>query len=243
MDKKILYDILKSESEILSSDEIESIMNEELDKSPLDMDTDLIDRCLEALNTADEEKQNKRKKKYRIGKVILAAAIFAAVIGVSIPVCAKHFSINVPEGIVTVYKDCFKIDLNPDEYVFDVNEQLESDSLDSIVLPKMLFESSAKIKNYKLSKYDTYNVYKFDFSNEDVKGCVTITEDCNGNEFGDKKLSSNFENFEAFDVNGITVLVCGMDNNNYINYFVDGTEYEIAIECDYETACRIAKGI
>ena len=61
MNKEILYEILNSKSETLSSAEIESILNEELDKSPQEMDTDLVDLCLEALNLVDEKKLNNRK--------------------------------------------------------------------------------------------------------------------------------------------------------------------------------------
>lgn len=54
MNKKTLYEILSSKSEKLSSTDIEAILNDELDKHPDKMDTDLVDLCLIALNTVDE---------------------------------------------------------------------------------------------------------------------------------------------------------------------------------------------
>lgn len=240
MNKEILYKILTSESETLSSAEIESIMNEELDKSPQDMDTDLIDLCLEALNNIDEEKPNKRKKKCRIGKILLAASIFAAVIGISIPACAKYLNINVPDGIVTVYKDCFSIDLMPDEYVDDIYGQLEHDGVDNAFMPMLISEPSVKIKEYSMSADDNATLYAFDFYNEEIQGQATIIKyNSYDSTMGKGKVSSTFEKFKTFDVDDINVLVCGNDKASYILYIVDDIEYNISIECNYEMACQI----
>lgn len=49
MDKNILIEILKSKNDDISVKEIEDSLNEELSKSPEEMDTDLVDLCLKAL--------------------------------------------------------------------------------------------------------------------------------------------------------------------------------------------------
>jgi hypothetical protein len=244
MNKEILYEILNSKSEILSSTEIENIMNEELDKSPQDMDTDLIDLCLDALNTFDEEKLNKRKKKYRFGKTLIAAAIFVLVIGITIPVCAKYLSINVPEGIVAIYNECFNIDISQDDYIDDIYGQLEQDGIDDIVLPKLIFETDSIISNYTFSNDNNALIVSFDFSNDAIIGSVTI-EKYEQYEFfsGTGKISSEFENIEYFNINDISVLVFGIDDKSYISYSVDKTDYCISLNCDYKTACQIAKTI
>ncbi|MGN1122895.1 MAG: hypothetical protein ACI4RR_01010 [Eubacterium sp.] len=243
MNKEILYEILNSESESLSSAEIEGILNEELDKSPEEMDTDLIDLCLDALNTVDDEKLNKRKFKVRISRILIAAVIFVLLIGISIPVCAKFFSVDVPDGIVSFYNDCFKIDISNDEYIDDILGQLEQEGLENVVLPKIVFSLETTVSNYVIEDSNNSKYIDFDFKNDNIAGHVEIQQYNTDYNFviGNKKINSDYENIEYFDVNDISVLVFYNNGVSYINYLIDNIEYNIFIYCDYETACQIAK--
>lgn len=245
MNKEILYEILKSKSETLSSAEIESILNEELDKSSDEMDTDLVDLCLEALNTVDEKKLNIRKHKIKFSKILIAAVIFVTAIIITIPVCAKYLNINVPEGMVTIYKECFNIDISKDVLIDDVFGQLEQDGINDIVLPKLVFYPNTQNCNYTKESMENYTMYGFDFIDDDITGHVTLQAYNDSYEFvvGNKKVSSSYEKIEYFEVNELTVLVFYNDDTSYINYSNNNTEYNIVINCDYETACQIAKTI
>lgn len=244
MNKEILYEILNSKSERLSSAEIEGILNEELDKSPEEMDTDLVDLCLDALNTADGEQLNKRKHKVRISRILVAAVILVLLIGICIPVCAKYFSIDVPDGIVSFYNDCFNVDISNDEYVDNINGQLKQDGIMDAALPKILFSSETKISNYKLDNNSSNLIVDFAFSNDEIDGYVTI-EEYNIYSFinGQNKASNEFENIKQIEINGLSVLVFCNDSVSYISYTVNYTEYNITLYCDYETACQIAETI
>lgn len=241
MNKEILYEILKSESESLSTAEIEGILNEELDKSPDEMDTDLVDLCLEALTTVDEEKLNKRKRKIRIERLLIAAIIFALLIGLSVPVCAKFFSIDVPDGVVSFYNDCFNIDISQDGRVDDILARLERDGISDAVLPKAVFSAETEISYYEL-KFDSE--VDFSFSCSDINGYVTIEKhdayDFVENQY---KATDAFDNVKQLDVNGLSVLVFCNNDVSYISYAVNNVEYNIAVYCDYETACQIAETI
>lgn len=243
MNKEILYEILNSKSETLSSAEIESILNEELDKSPQEMDTDLVDLCLEALNTVDEKKLNNRKKKYRLSKILIAAALFALIIGISIPVCAKYLNVNVPEGIVTFYNDCFKIDISNNEYVYDIAAQLTEDGISDVILPRIIFSPETRIYNYDISNSPYADTYKFEFCRSDYDGLITIQVFNSGFDFATEntKTASKFENVEYFEINEIPIVVFGADDISYIQYVDDNIEYNIQIHCNYESACQIAK--
>lgn len=243
MNKEILYEILNSKSETLSSTEIESILNEELDKSPQEMDTDLVELCLEALNTVDEKKLNNRKKKYRLSKILIAAALFALVIGISIPVCAKYLNVSVPEGIVTLYKDCFNIDISNNEYVDDIAAQLIEDGISEVILPEMIFSLETNIYNYCVNNNPYADTYKFAFCCSDYEGIITIQVFNSNFDFAIKntKTTSEFEKVEYFEINEIPIVVFGTDDISYIQYVDDNIEYNIQLYCDYESACQIAK--
>ena len=245
MNNETLYEILISKSEALSSVEIESILNEELDKSPDEMDTDLVDLCLEALNTVDEKKLNMRKRKVNIGKILIAAVIFVTAILISIPVCAKFLNINVPDGIATLYKDCFHINILQDEYIKDIVGLLEEDGIDNAILPNMIFVPETKNSDY--SKEETGNCTRinFNFTDNEIEGYVNIQKYNLGYDFfvEEDKESLEFEQIDYFDINGIKILVFGNNDISHVLYATDNIEYDFFIKCDHDTACKIAKSI
>lgn len=238
MNKEILYEILNSESESLSTAEIESILNEELDKSPEEMDTDLVDLCLDALETVGEKKLNKRKHRIRISRVLIAAVIFVLMIGLSIPACARFFSIDVPDGIVKFYNDCFNVDLSNDEGIDNINGQLKQDGIVDVALPDIIFSKETIITDYHLD-----NGIEFAFSNDEINGYVTIQIYDHDYDFfiGQQKENSEFEQIDYLHINDVDIIILSNDDTSHIQYFVNNIEYNIYIHCDYETALQIAK--
>lgn len=245
MNNETLYEILSSKSETLSSVEIESILNDELDKSPDEMDTDLVDLCMEALYTVDKKKLNNHKRKINISKILIAAVIFVTAILISIPVCAKFLNINVPDGIVTLYKDCFYIDISSNGTIKDIVGRLEEDGINDAILPNILFVSETKNSDYSKEENISYKMINFNFTNNEIDGHITIQKYNSGYDFfvDEDNASSEFEQIDYFDINGVKVLVFGNSDISYIKYAIDNTEYNFFIECDHDTACQIAKTI
>lgn len=243
MNKEILYEILKSKSEKLSAAEIESIMNEELDKSTSTMDTDLIDLCLEALESAEKEQLNKRRVRLKVSRILIAAVIFVLVIGISIPACAKHFNVTIPEGIVTFYSDCFNVDLSQKEYIDDLLGQLEQDGINSVILPELFIYPETEIFNYSLTDFEKSNIISFDFCNMQIEGHVDIQRNPNNfdNAYLNDKATVEFENVDYIETKGISVLVFEKNDVSCIFYRKNDIEYNITIKCNYETAYQIAK--
>lgn len=241
MNKEILYEILNSESECLTTAEIDGILNEELDKSADEMDTDLVDLCLEALSTVDQKQLNKKKRKLNFTKLLVAAIIFVLLVGIGIPVCARFFSINVPEGIVSFYDDCFSIDISKDEGVSDILAQLQQDGVSDAVLPKVIFSPDTVVSDYHSGSDNSIDV-EFSFTNGDIYGYVSL-KNYDDLGFDNDKATVEFEKVNEFNVNGNSVLVFGNNEFSYIYYCKDGIAYDISVNCDYETACQIAKTI
>ena len=245
MNKEILYEILNSKSESLSLADIDSILNEELDKSPEEMDTDLVELCLDALLNADEKKLNTSKHKFRITKILIAAVIFVLIIGTSIPACAKFFNVHLPEGVVSFYKDCFNLDLSDKEYVQDITAQLEKDGVEEAAFPNLIFDIDTEISEYVVKNTAEEKYIRFDFENTDINGYVVLkirSKDAVVN-VDQKKEASEFKKADSLNVNGVEVLVFANDDVSHIMYMRNNVEYNIYIYTDYETACKIAKTI
>ena len=83
MDKDTLKEILQTDSLMLSVAEIEAILDEELEKPPEEMDTDLIERCALAIESLKNNNRpfTKRKSLYKT-IVVIAAAILLLFAGI-----------------------------------------------------------------------------------------------------------------------------------------------------------------
>ena len=236
MNKDILYEILNSEYENLSSAEIEGILNEELDKSPEEMDTDLVELCLDALNSAGEKKLNKRRLRVRLSRILIAAVIFVLLIGIAIPVCAKYFSVSFSDGVVKFYDDCFSVDLSNNDYVQDLDGNLEQDG---IVQPE------TKISSYESEECDGITNINFEFQCGEIQGSVIIVDYEKSNDLisNQGKVNSKCKYVNKIDKGEFSILVFSDDKKSYLYYVYDGDEYTLFFNCDYETACKIAESL
>lgn len=245
MDKDILYEIINSKSESLTAAEIEHIMDEELDKSPEEMDTDLIELCLDALSKADEEKLNSKGHRIRLSRVLLVAVIFILVLGMAVPACAKVFHMEVPEGVARIYKDYLYVDISNDKYVTDINYQLEMDGIKNPILPNIIYLEETTIYNYKIDKSNSFDTFDFSFSYNELKGTVSINKFASNDEtFDINTVSSNFENVKYFEGNNCKGIVLVNEDSSSIQYIDDNINYNITLEIgNYETALEIAESL
>lgn len=245
MNKEILYEILNSDSEKLPSAVIEDILNEELDKSPDEMDTDLIEHCLDALEAAGEKQLNKKKHRIKFTRVFAAAIIFILVIGISIPVCAKYLNVDVPKGLVTIYKNCFRVDISNNVYVDDIIGQLEQDGISEIALPKFVLSTETKVYNYVYYNQSDIQSVDYDFEYGNTSGHILLKKHNKKyvNAFTQENVPSERDDIECFNINNINVLVISNGKNSQIRYISNNTEYFISLDCSFEAACKIAETI
>lgn len=238
------------------------MLDEELAKPPEEMDTDLVDLCLDALDgkfdnipnsTADKisadndcDAKSKNKKRVKIGRILLIAAIVALILGLSVTVGAKFLSIDASEDVVQYSDDGFNVNLK-NNTSDDIISVLENDGLNNIVLPAEITDGTYKISNYYLDLSDE-NIpkYNFDiFSDKYGTGRISIRLYIDNFDFtiGERKANSDFQNVVQIDNENCTILVFGDDNDSYLYYIVNNMEYEIVINTDFSTAYEIAKGI
>ncbi|MBQ8504491.1 MAG: hypothetical protein IJ491_09500 [Clostridia bacterium] len=123
MDREAFKKFLNTRYFEFTTEEIEAIMQEEMDKSPEEMDLELIDLCLDALDgkfdhLKDEEKNSanvidihsSENQKFGRRTIVYIAAVVAMLATMTIFVCANHKDIDVPDGMVEFCQDYFTID-------------------------------------------------------------------------------------------------------------------------------------
>lgn len=247
MKKETFLAILKEESMIFTEKELMEMIDEELAKDPDEMDTDLIDLCLNALDGKyddDEIRQlnSSSRKRIKLSKVLLIAAIIAAILGCTIPVCAKYLDLNVAAGTVNVTNDHFEVDMRSSDSGVDVLSQLEKEKLNPVI-PNELLKSEYVYDNYRVYDKNEYKTYALDFDNKDITGTITVNSYVVDYEFlsGKSRTDDEFEHVKQFNKSGIDILVFGDDETSYIYYIIDNNEYNITLNCDYSTAYNIAE--
>lgn len=237
MNKEVLYEILNAKSEKLSSAEIENILNEELDKSPEEMDTDLVDLCLDALNRADEAQVNKKHHRISLAKILVAAVLCMLIVSISIPVGARYFDIEAPSGVIRFYEDCIGIKM----------PHSDDKGNDALALPEMFYSDEIEIFDYTEENIDNLQQTRFSFTYNDISGKVYINKEDEviADIFKKTESTTNCECIQVTQVNGIDVLVLSKydGNDSLINYYCGNINCIISIRCDFDTAKEIAKTI
>lgn len=246
MKKETFMAILEEDSMIFTEKELWEMIDEELAKDPSEMDTDLVDLCLDALDGKFDDEEIERintRKRLRPGKILLVAAVIVLILGISLPVCAKHLNLNTGEGVIHYIDNHFEVDLGTSNKSVDVLSQLKNEDINAVI-PNELLKSEYVYDNYQVDyKNSNYKTYYVEFEDKKLNGSIKITCYSDDSTFaiGKNLADEDFENFEQISKNGNDILVFGDKETSYIYYIIDNTEYNILLECDYSTACNIAK--
>lgn len=268
MHRDTLKEILKSKSMSFSAEEIEEMMNEELDKFPEEMDTELVDLCAQVLEkvyfAANEQnlkanKPNKNNiKSIKIRKVILVAAIVAIFACAStMMIGAKYFNIDASEKIVKFVGDYFDLNLRngkteANKYSDENNalvkyfkKQLD---IENIILPSIFLSDEYEIKGTDIQDGEGILWVGVHITNEttNFSGYIDLMK-AKSPQFifglGQGHISKEFDRVKQLTINGMDIIVFGNDKRAFIDYVDNNTEYEISLHCDFDTAVEIANSI
>ncbi|MCH5170579.1 MAG: DUF4367 domain-containing protein [Oscillospiraceae bacterium] len=261
MDKITLLEILKTEPFSFTLREIEEIMDEELSKTPDEMDTELIDICADILDkeyskeNAEPKANNQKAKKFKVGKVLLIAAILIVILGLSLSASAKFLNIDASEKVVKFVNNHFHVDLgneNTDEGNYSSNgleliSDLNDYGFENITLPNALLseEYSTKININSLENIERATV-AFKSNSTNINGSIYITMHRNNNDsfaIGQSSVSDLYNQVKQISVNGIDLLIFSDNTTSLIFYIDKNIEYRIDINCDFDSAVEIAETI
>lgn len=269
--KEMLGKFISDSSQELPLEEIEALMDSEVEKPEDEMDTELVDMCAAILAKAynpgykeekpeemyrpweDEKKPEAPKKKtVRFRYVLIAAAILVIVFTVALPAGARLFDNKASDGIIQFYDDFFKINLNKDEPTTAASKDAVSEmiinSLDSFMLPEVL-RSDEYEKTAQLEQKDLITIFYINVINEikNISGTIVITQ------YNDKNVDmtngqanipdSTYRYFKQLVINDREVIIFGREDESYINYSDSTTNYQISLDCDFDTMVSIAETI
>ena len=263
-DKELLL-LLNDESLDSSSEaRLQTLLDEELEKSEEKMDTDLIEYCLNALQQLEAKKQssannektdksNGKIKTHRFRKILMLAAIISVLIAVTGAISASAFIPNIKSfnEFIQFWGDHILISFTDsndkaDDYKLlgsELAKELSNNGFDPVLLPEVLLS-------------DAYRIYDIEYQTGDAVSSVTIRF-----EYNKKKLKLFIDKYayeymmgesdylhvtgeiHQVDVSGISAYVFYQIDGGTIAYKDGLYEYNIFTPFDIEKTIEIAKTI
>lgn len=262
MDKRTLENILNEKAIKFTESEIQDMIDKELEKDPKEMDTELIDICLEVL---DKQHSNAncqetdinittKNKKIKLIRIFAIAAIVAVILSIAIPVCAKFIHTEVSEDIVQFYSDHFKINLrntNQNQLTLSIDEiiqKLNENDIEKAVIPLQLTTEEYSY-DINISEDEDYIDIIINFMSKDdkISGSITLTKyKTNKVDFilGQGDITNKYDSVKQLEIDNMDVLVFSNDNSSYIYYVHNNIEYQITLDnTDFDYAIQVAQTI
>lgn len=251
--------VLLDDSVLMSKQELEEIIENELNKSESEMDADLIEYCLDnikKLQLSEEDNKNEESKKVfvinpKIWRVLVAMSVILV-----FAVTASAIYFNIPENIAQLIDGNAELDYNlenadttADGYALletDLAKELESFGITPVTFPEALVSDECKIlkiENLTVNKAISLEAH-INFEYKGLLGGVLIEQFMPvDSEWVGSSTVMDVEAGEMINVNGMDVLVFEQKDNCTVTYKDGLTEYNIYLECDFETAKEFAKTI
>ncbi len=273
MNNDKLLEILKTNSMTFTVKEIQEMMDEELNKNPEEMDTDLVDLCAEVLNkiyygntenavvennNAQEKKKETKttSKRIKLRKIVLIAAIFMIITSIAIPVSAKYIHNEASDKIVQFFNSHFNFDLrsgnknaiqHSDENI-ELIKVLKDAGFENIILPSCFLENNYSKEDIEISDEESYLNAEIDFEwQNNIDGYIGITKhktELTMFIIGHGNIGDQHNLAKQITVNGMDILIFSNDKESYIEYVDNNIEYSISLNnCNFEFAVEIAESL
>ena len=255
MNDSTLKEVLKVNFLSFSKEEIENIMEEELEKAPEEMDTELIDMCLDILMGEPNEKadedlaaspavSDKKAKRINFKKGILVAAIITLLLSIAIPVSANVYNIDIPENILKIYEEFFALDFEKGKQNKNLSVILTENELNDIILPRYLY-TQCDISDFEKTDEKLLSHISFNFTckEDNIYGRARLDSMENKMEFlnGEMMVDGSYNQVKQLIVNGIDVVVFSENDDCFIVYSVNNVEYHIVVKgVSFNKAVEIA---
>lgn len=252
---------IKDKSIDLSKEELERIIEEELNKPENEMDADLIEYCLDALNELESNntveikaertsdlKDNKITKPFK--KVFAIVAAVAILTVGSLSVFAAVSDVSILDGLVELYNKYIvvrfdKSDDKADDYELlgtELAEELKENGIYPVLLPEALLNDETRINEIEYQHTEFIISANISFVFDDEKGHMTISKHDPRISVGASEYP-NAKNVTVVETSGVQVYVFEQNGKGSIAYKDSQIEYSIFSSMTYEQAIEFAKTI
>ncbi len=195
-----------------------------------------------------------KKHVIRFKYVTLVAAILAVlVVVVALPAGAKIFTDGTSNKIIQFFEDHFSINISKDEPQDETENNLVYEmilkSLDSLPLPKVLLSDEYERSIGDIVQDSDKEIIFVNVSNinNDISGTIVITQYKNSEHAmtnGQVNIPDNtYRYFKELTIDDNKIIVFGNGEKSYINYSDSVINYEILLDCDFDTMVSIAETI
>ena len=252
---------IKDKSVDLSKEELERIIEEELNKPENEMDADLIEYCLDALNElesndtveikAERTSDSKEKLINKPFKKFLAVAAAVAILAVgSLSVFAAVSDVSILDGLVELYNKYIvvrfdKSDDKADDYELlgtELAEELKEKGVYPVLLPEALLSKKTQITEITYEFTDAITSVNIGFVYGNEKGNLIIDKHELQEVIGEAEYP-NARNVTTLEINGVSVYVFEQNKKGTITFMDSKTEYTIVSSMNVEQAIDFAKTI
>lgn len=251
---------IKDNSVDLPKEELERIIEEELNKHENEMDADLIEYCLDALNEIESNSTVEIKAERTSGsskdniitkpfKKIFAVAAAVAILAVgSLSVFAAVSDVGILGGLVELYNKYIVVRFDKsDDKAYDYEllgtelaEELKENGIYPILLPEALLSEEAHVTDieYQVTEFITSANISFVYGKE--KGNLMIDKHELQEVIGEAEYP-NARNVTTLEINGVSVYIFEQNQKGTITFIDSQTEYTIVSSMTYEQAIEFAK--
>ncbi|MBQ2759815.1 MAG: hypothetical protein IJE93_08620 [Clostridia bacterium] len=230
MNKEILQKILQTESVSFSSEEIQQMLDEELEKSPEEMDAQFIDLCVDVLSKKEvsEEKVVKKNKKTSPKKLLLVAAVIVILMALAIPVSAELPAIKSQGGVIKVLENYISVNLTGGKE-YNLSQEFRDYNIPDYVIPSFFFGADCTVTDSNSAGDNTYR-FEVKLSDLNTEAHITLTKVLPGFDFGYNYIDiyAQVEQMEQFTINGIDVFVYSAAGETMVIYVIENYNTRIS---------------
>lgn len=238
------------------------IIDEEMEKSEEEMDTELIEYCLDKLSNLEAETPDTEEKKgngdsngkhirLKFKKIIAITAAIAVLFVGMLSVSAVVFDVNLIDGIVELYNDYIRInfdktDNKANEYQLlgtELAKELADNGFSVVLLPEAFFSEEYNITKMEYETFEYINSVNIMFEYKNKLGNIQISEYAIEEIVPDVEFLNVTSNIEEIEIGNITVY-CFMQNKSAAITYRDGLSvYFIQLPMNLDEAIEFAKTI
>ena len=233
-----MKNILETSSAELTKEEIQTLLDEELNKNEEEMDTGLIELCIEALSreadsaevSCENSKGNIKKIKHRrIKKIFIIAAVVSVITILTITAGAKVFVVDAESGIVNIFEKQISLNISALK-----NKEIEENNYDEFKgtnLFPVFRSNNCKLKT-KENTSETRRTIEFTFTDSGISGYIDITKNIFNKDFSvDTNIYLKTEQVKQITIHQVDTLIVSSTNGSVqVFYNADNQNYYIFFE-------------